>query len=453
MSEDDRVVLNWLSAKLCGLDTNKTVAAAMDITPEGRGATVARLRRVEQLPPAHDRGTAMIDKLTGQVRRRSCATERGEMLLHPDRHATAVGTPALQDPRQGEDVGEHSPTPSTSVVNGWAANATTQFREYGERWRPTIGGKDADNARYSLARVYRLVGDDRLSSIDGLTVQSTQHRLLNEQPRAGPSPYSRNSVDVTMSYFKRLLRRAHADGLIHRDPTTNIRMPRRDSLDTNGTVTANQVPTVAEALAILAGTPLRYRAGVALRARLRAARRRGARTDPVARRPGRRADHHRSAVPAWHPRLTQDVARRPDDRRPRRRGDRAAPRRQAGDGSRHADPRGRAAGCCATTTSTPSVATTLVAAGLERDRYVFHSARHFAVSSMLAQGVSPVKVAAYVGDAPETILSTYTHFLRDSPSIASSPSTSRWLRSRGWTRRIPRQVLTERRHRPGRRWW
>ena len=48
----------------------------------------------------------------------------------------------------------------------------------------------------------------------------------------------------------------------------------------------------------------------------------------------------------------------------------------------------------------------------------FHSARHFAVSNMLAEGVSPVEVAAYVGDTVETITRTYSHFLRGSESRA-----------------------------------
>ena len=62
----------------------------------------------------------------------------------------------------------------------------------------------------------------------------------------------------------------------------------------------------------------------------------------------------------------------------------------------------------------------LKAAGLGERRYKFHSARHFAVSNMLGRGVSIVEVAAYVGDSAETIMSTYAHFLRDSPSMAKS---------------------------------
>ena len=37
---------------------------------------------------------------------------------------------------------------------------------------------------------------------------------------------------------------------------------------------------------------------------------------------------------------------------------------------------------------------------------------------MLARGVSIPEVAAYVGDAPETIMGTYAHFIRESESMA-----------------------------------
>ena len=62
----------------------------------------------------------------------------------------------------------------------------------------------------------------------------------------------------------------------------------------------------------------------------------------------------------------------------------------------------------------------LVGAGLAADRYKFHSARHYAVSAMLANLVSPAEVAAYVGDSVETITTTYTHFLRGSESKAKA---------------------------------
>jgi integrase len=224
-----------------------------------------------------------------------------------------------------------------------------------------------------------------------------------------------------MHYVKRVMRRAHADGMLAKDPTIGVRMPRRDSLDTSGKVTAEQVPTVAEALAIVAGAPLTYRAGVALgigcglrvgevlgltpsridlaagtitvdrqyqRGRLDSPKTwRGVRTieppDMVL------TELRRAMRPGMPPELPLFTGAR-------------------GGTLRRDDFYERA--------WRPA----LVAAGLDPRRYKFHSARHFAVSNMLAHGVTPVEVAAYVGDAPETILSTYSHFLRESKSMAKS---------------------------------
>lgn len=46
------------------------------------------------------------------------------------------------------------------------------------------------------------------------------------------------------------------------------------------------------------------------------------------------------------------------------------------------------------------------------------TSEQYAVSAMLARGVSIPEVAAYVGDAPETIMGTYAHFIRESESMA-----------------------------------
>ncbi len=65
----------------------------------------------------------------------------------------------------------------------------------------------------------------------------------------------------------------------------------------------------------------------------------------------------------------------------------------------------------------------LIGAGLEADRFVFHSLRHFAASSMLAEGAPITAVAGHLGDTVETVQRTYAHWLRD---------------DRGHTRRSPR---------------
>jgi hypothetical protein len=43
------------------------------------------------------------------------------------------------------------------------------------------------------------------------------------------------------------------------------------------------------------------------------------------------------------------------------------------------------------------------------NRVGFHGFRHGAVSALIRAGVDPVRVAKYVGDRVETILSTYAH--------------------------------------------
>jgi len=43
----------------------------------------------------------------------------------------------------------------------------------------------------------------------------------------------------------------------------------------------------------------------------------------------------------------------------------------------------------------------------ERERVSFHCFRHAAASAMIRAGVDPVRVAAYLGDTVEVVLSTY----------------------------------------------
>jgi integrase len=46
---------------------------------------------------------------------------------------------------------------------------------------------------------------------------------------------------------------------------------------------------------------------------------------------------------------------------------------------------------------------------LETERASFHAFRHGAVSAMIRAGIDPVRIAGFVGDRVETILSTYAH--------------------------------------------
>jgi integrase len=55
----------------------------------------------------------------------------------------------------------------------------------------------------------------------------------------------------------------------------------------------------------------------------------------------------------------------------------------------------------------------LVGAGLEPDAYVFHSLRHWCASALLAEGAPITAVAGHLGDVVETVIRTYSHWLRD----------------------------------------
>jgi integrase len=222
-----------------------------------------------------------------------------------------------------------------------------------------------------------------------------------------------------MHFVKAALRQAHADRLISSDPTTRVRLPRRDSLDRDGKVNALDVPTRNESLAIITGTPLAHRVGVALGlgCGLRVGEVLGLTPSRVDLRVGsitidRQLQRGRLDSPkTWRGVRTIE----PPDvvmlelRRAIR--DDSAPDMPILAGARGGVMRRDAF-------YDQAWRPALRAAGLDERRFKFHAARHFAVSNMLTNGVSVVEVAAYVGDTPETIMSTYAHFLRESRSHA-----------------------------------
>ena len=59
----------------------------------------------------------------------------------------------------------------------------------------------------------------------------------------------------------------------------------------------------------------------------------------------------------------------------------------------------------------------LVGACLDRDRFKFHSLRHFCASTLLAEGASMSAVAGHLGDTVETVSRTYVHWLRDDRDV------------------------------------
>lgn len=321
--------------------------------------------------------------------------------------------------------------------------STETNEEYLTRFAAAHSSADPDTVMASLKRAFPIVPDRLLAEKDerkhksygaellvdsnGLQLRELQKSLLTPTKRqidAGQSKYARNTVELTMTYLKQALRQAFADGKIPRDPTFNVRMPRRDSRDLDGVVTKDQVPTHTEALAILAGAPqgrhgrllvaLGFGCGMRVgevigvapyqvaptegKLVIDAQEQRRGRVGPKTRRGVRTIDVP-DVVMFELRRALQDRDRAPDV--PFFTGPRGgAPRRDE-----FYDKVWKPA---------------LRAAGLAEDRFKFHSARHYCVSSMLERGVSEAEVAEYVGDTVETVRRVYTHFLRDAPPKAKA---------------------------------
>lgn len=300
------------------------------------------------------------------------------------------------------------------------ASSSDTFEEYAELWRAAQRPADPNAVQYPLKRAYAaklpkpyagVFGELALTKIDKLRLQALQNTLLDG--------YARATVEVTMHYTKAVMRQAFDDKRITTDPTIRLRMPRRDPLDRTGIVTAEEVPTHAEALAILAGAPAPFRFAVALGIGC-----------------GLRAGEVLGVTPAQIDLAAGTL--RVDAQEPRR--GRTGPKTWRGvrtielpdvvklalrqalrddppatvplmSGSRGGRPRNDEFYAKAWRPA-------LKAAGLDPKRFKFHAARHYCVSAMLARGVPITEVAAYVGDAVETVSSTYAHWLRDSESMA-----------------------------------
>jgi integrase len=301
------------------------------------------------------------------------------------------------------------------VGGGVVARAsTTTFKEYAEAWREAQHWKDPIGPQYAIKRAYPLIGATRISAIDGLTLNKMQRQLFEH-------PYTRATVEQTMHFVKRALQQAHADRLIPTDPTTRVRLPRRDSLDRNGIVTADQVPTPQEAQAIIAAAPIHYRPGVALGlgCGLRIGEVLGLTADRIDLQAGTiTIDRQWQRGGFTSPKTWRGVRtiEPPDVVMFELR--RAVKNADAPDVPMFAGARG--GGLRRDSFYVAGWRPALKAAGLDERRYKFHSARHFAVSNMLSRGVPIPEVAAYVGDSAETIMTTYAHFLRDSESFAKS---------------------------------
>jgi integrase len=217
------------------------------------------------------------------------------------------------------------------------------------------------------------------------------------------------------------MRAAHADGRIGRDPTRGLKMPKARGEQRDG-VSPDQVPTRAEALAILAGAPSRYRAAVALGLA-------GLRIGEVL---GLQAD--RVALETRQVTIEQQVSRvggRQVITSPKNEKTRTitVPGLVAVELRRHIRDvcaeghlfRGSTGGpLWDETLYRTGWRPALVAAGLPENRFKFHSLRHFCASTLLAEGAPITAVAGHLGDVVPTVAKTYAHWLRDDREVPAT---------------------------------
>lgn len=289
-----------------------------------------------------------------------------------------------------------------------------RFEAFADEWAKAQDWKATSRESWThvRARLVPLIGAKPLQSIDLIALQTLQHTLSER--------YARTTVETTMSYAKSIMRGAHTNGRIGRDPTRGLRAPKKRAGEPDGIVTPEQVPTRAEAIAILEAAPPAYRAAIALgltglrvgevlgmSADRLALERREVTIDRQLQRIGGKsvlttpkAEKTRTIIV---PGLVAVELRR-------------HLRDHESDGLLFRGKRG-AEMLRRDQFYASGWKPALRGAGLGDDRFVFHSLRHFCASSLLAEGAPVTAVAGHLGDTVETVSRTYLHWLRDDREV------------------------------------
>jgi integrase len=292
------------------------------------------------------------------------------------------------------------------------------FAAWADEWAAAQDGWKASTAEAwprIRRRLVARVGGVPLAGFDPIVLRRLRADL--------GETYAPATVKLTMAYAGMILRAAHVTRRIGVDPTVGLRARRARADEHDGQVGPNQVPTRAEALAILAGTPLPFRAGVALGfAGLRVSEVLGLtadRVELVARRVtiDRQASRGPDGAAGWTTPKAEKVRTI------------TVPGVVAVELRRHL--RGRPAGVLFRGLRGAEMLRrdqwyssawrpALRAAGLDERRFVFHSTRHWCASSMLAEATPITAVAGHLGDTVETVSRTYAHWLRDDRDVPAA---------------------------------
>ncbi len=311
------------------------------------------------------------------------------------------------------------------------------FTEWADEWaKAQDGWKDSTAEAWPRIRkrLDQRIGRTQLAAVDRMV-------LLRLRADLGET-YAPRTVRLTMAYAGMILRAAYASRRIGHDPTAGLRAKRARAGESTDRVGPDDVPTRAEALAILAGTPAPFRAGVALGlAGLRIGEVLGMtadRIDLAARRVtvDRQAKRGPGGAAGWTTPKAEKVRtitvpgvvavelrRHLREMRADNNGANPTPDQVLFRGLRGAEMLRR------DQFYSSAWRPALAAAGLVDEveledgsieleyRFVFHACRHWCASTLLAEGAPITAVAGHLGDTVDTVSRTYAHWLRDDRDV------------------------------------
>lgn len=290
------------------------------------------------------------------------------------------------------------------------------FGEFADEWAAAQDWKATSRQSWPShrRRLVELIGSMPLAGIDLVKLQTVQQALSEK--------YARTTTTTTMSYAGSIMRAAHASGRIGRDPTTGLKAPKFRAGESDGRVGPDQVPTRAEAQAILEAAPSAYRAAIALGMA-------GLRVGEVI---GMTAD--RIDLPARSVTVDRQLQRLGNENvltTPKAEKVRTivVPSVVVMELRRHVRDHQGEGFLFRGVRDTPTIrrdqfyrsawAPALKGAGLE-GRFTFHALRHFCASTLLAEGAPLAAVAGHLGDTVETVSRTYVHWLRDDREVPAA---------------------------------
>jgi integrase len=299
-------------------------------------------------------------------------------------HRSAVGT--YVDPRAGL-------RPFGEIAEAWAARADWK-ESTRQGWGQTVR-RLAPIWDLPLAQVDKM-------ALEGLRTELAQH-------------YSRRVVRNTCLRAAAICRYAFENGLVGRDPTVGFEPGPKRRADHREHLSDEDVPTRAEALAILAAAEGGMRAAVALGlAGLRIGEVLGMTAEAIDLGARTVSVHQQAQSLPGGVALTTPKAEKCRTIR--------APELVATELRRYLRTRptgllfpGGSNGLLDRGTFYADWAATLKGAGVRH--YKFHALRHLCASTLLAEGAAITAVAGHLGDTVQTVSSTYAHWLRDDRDV------------------------------------